>query len=120
MDENEFESLRLSLSRMPRHAAPEKLIRKLKKEYIGNPLLDALRSWFVWPVLWKPVGVLAVVALLAGVWVGKWKSSENNFIDAGPLLAAHARYQSQSLVPQKEIAGSNFGAQLASYYGDEN
>src|SRR4051812_38674665 len=111
--DEEHQDLRLSLSRLPRRSAPPKLMRALKRKYIGRPWLDEWRAWFSWPVLWKPVSAFAVGAFLAGLWISKWKSSEAEFVDMQPLAAAHSRYQAESLVPPGDMAGSNFGAQLA-------
>jgi hypothetical protein len=119
MDE-EFQSLRLRLNRLPRRPAPADLMRKLKSEYMGPSWLDRIRAWLAWPVIWKPVGVLALAALLAGAWIAHWKNSEDEFIDDQPLIAAHARYEQEALVPQGDMAHSEFGAHLAVYYGDEN
>ena len=116
----EFSELRLRLGKLRQRPAPSALIRSLKRDFIGSSWRDRIFEMFVGPALWKPASVLAVLGLLAGVWMNNWKSTENEMLDIQPLLTAHARYQSESMVPPGDLANSGFGFQLASYYGEEN
>ncbi len=116
----EHQDLRLRLSRVPYRSAPPALLHALREKFAPTPTDSHWQRWFAWPVLWKPVGALALGALLAGAWIARWKVSEAELIDMEPLAAAHSRYQAETLVPAADMAGSNFGGQLAVYYGDED
>lgn len=115
-----MKSLKLRMTRLPQRTAPAALMRDLKKTYGAASWLDTVRNWFTWHNAWKPIGALALTALMAGVWVNRWKSSEEEFIDMDPLVTAHARYQAESLVPSSDMASCGYSGKLAAYYGDEN
>lgn len=118
--DEEFQDIRVRLGRLPRRAAPPELLHALKQEFEGGSWSARLRAWFSRPAVLRPVGALALAALLAGAWIAHWKWSERQFIDMQPLTTAHARYQDEALMPPADMAGSNFSGQLAMYYGDEN
>src|SRR5258706_2703751 len=116
-----LQGVKLHLSRLPRREAPTQLMTKLKKQFIGPSWMDRFLNWISQPVVWKPVGALAVTVLLVGPWVlTQTAGSSDEFVDLEPLLAAHNRYQAEGMVPQADMVGSNYSMRLASYYGDEN
>jgi len=116
----EFKDLRLRLRALPIHSAPPALLHSLKQQFVGPTWKERFLSLFTGPAMWRPISAVAVAALVAGAWITHWKMSENDLLDVQPLVAAHARYQSESMVPSGDLAGSGFGFQLASYYGEEN
>lgn len=116
----EFKDLRLRLRQLPSRPAPTELISSLKREFIGPSWRDRLIGFFIRGPVWRPVGAVALSALIAVALLTHWKTSEQDFLDVQPLVTAHARYQNESLVPPGDLAGSGFGFQLASYYGEEN
>jgi hypothetical protein len=117
---DEFKDLRLRLRELPARSAPAWLMQSLKKQFIGPSWSDRLSAALRGGPIWRPVGAFVLVGLLAGVWITHSGSSEQDLVDVAPLVAAHARYQSESLVPPGDLAGSGFGFQLASYYGEED
>ena len=118
--ETEHQDLRLRLSRLPHRAAPPALLLRLKREYATTPWRARIKSWFAWPVIWKPASVALASVAVVGLWFNHSRVAEDDVIDMRPLVAAHSRYQAESLVPDGDLVGSNFGAQLANYYSNEN
>ncbi len=116
----EFKDLRFRLRQLPAHSAPTLLIHSLRHEFIGPSWKERFVGMFRGPAMWRPIGALALIAAVAGVWITNWQLSEKDLLDIEPLVTAHARYQSESMVPSGDLAGSGFGFQLASYYGEEN
>jgi hypothetical protein len=116
----EHQDLRLRLRQLPSHSAPTSLIHALKRDFIGPSWSERFAGMFTARALWRPIGAAALVALITGVAITNRNSSEKDGIDIQPLVTAHARYQSESMVPAGDLAGAGFGFQLASYYGEDN
>lgn len=103
--------LRLRLSRLPRHNAPSRLMTKLRHEFVSPPWWQSWRTAFSW----KPAGAFAAAVLVAALWLTYQKREKPKTIDFAPLLAAHMRTQSQTLVPDSDMTAADFSYQLASY-----
>ena len=114
------QDIRLKLGRLPQHAAPAVLLRSLHHQYAETHWIEKIRAWFVWPTLWKPVGALTVAAVIAAAWMSHTRNKLDDYIDMQPLVAAHSRYQAETLVPDGDMAATNFDTQLAMYYGDQD
>lgn len=110
--------IELRLARLPKREAPPELIQKLKATYMRPLWRERLTAWAHTPLLWQPIGALAIGALIFSFWFLNKKNTADQ-IDLEPLLAAHSRYQLEVLVPQADLARSNFSAQLASYTSND-
>jgi hypothetical protein len=116
----EFKELRLQLRRLPAHEAPADLIHSLRRDFVGPTWRERFAGWFRGAGVWRPITALAMVALVAGALITKQQAAKQDALDIQPLVAAHARYEGESMVPAGDLAGSGFGFQLASYYGEDN
>lgn len=112
----ELESLRhlkLALSSAPRKTMPADLALALERRLVsGEPWWKP----FVRPILWVPAGVLASAALAVGFWMRSAGSGED--LPLEPLLAAHARYSAEALVPEEHLVASTYSDQLTALYAD--
>jgi anti-sigma factor RsiW len=112
----EFESLRhmkLVLSSAPRKNMPAELALALEARLVkGAPRWKAALK----PAFWVPVGAVAAAALTVGLWMNQARAADE--IPLEPLLAAHARYSAESLVPEGNLVASNYSDQLNTIYSD--
>lgn len=107
------------LSTIPRHGMPPELVAALEANMPRSSRWLILKGWIRLPRIWVPAGVIAMAALLLGIWVGFRSRSAQGELPLEALLAAHSRYAAEGLVPQGGLATSNFSAQLAQYRSDE-
>jgi anti-sigma factor RsiW len=108
-----LERTKIRLAAMTKHIAPAALLSSLRRKHSAP---TPWRAWFTW----KPLAVMGAVAIVAGVWFSGRRSAASDYIDMDSLLAAHARYQEEALVPHVVMANARFSARLASFYDDEN
>jgi anti-sigma factor RsiW len=116
----ELHVLRTRLGAMPRREAPPSLMRSLGHAFLDAPV--PRRSF--WAFLtgvpsWRPVGAFAAVAVIMG-GVAYLRLGPPAKMDPQPLIAAHMRYQAESLVPNTDPAHSNLSAQLVNYYREND
>ena len=112
----EFSALRhmkLVLSSSPRKTLPADLALSLERR-----LVTAAPWWRILakPALWVPAGAVAAAALAVGVWMRQARAADE--LPLEPLLAAHARYSAEALVPQDHLVASNYSDQLTASYED--
>lgn len=112
----EFESLRhmkLVLSSAPRKNMPADLALALERRLVtGTP---AWKSFFK-PAFWVPAGAVAAAALTVGLWMNRARAADE--IPLEPLLAAHARYSAEALVPEDNLVASNYSDSMNTIYSD--
>ena len=113
---HEFESLRhmkLVLSSAPRKNMPAELALSLQTRFVMGAL-----GWktLLKPTFWVPVGAVAAAALTVGLWMNR--ASDADEIPLEPLLAAHARYSAESLVPEDHLVASAYSDQLTALDSD--
>ena len=113
---HEFESLRhmkLVLSSAPRKNMPAELALELERRLATSS--PRWRTIFQ-PSFWVPVGAVAAAALTVGVWMSRASAADE--LPLEPLLAAHARYSAESLVPEDHLVASAYSDQLTSLDSD--
>lgn len=112
----ELESLRhmkLVLSSAPRKNMPAELALSLERRFVkGAPRWTALLK----PAFWVPVGAVAAAALTVGLWMNRARAADE--LPLEPLLAAHARYSAEALVPEGNLVASNYSDQMNTIYSD--
>jgi anti-sigma factor RsiW len=112
----EFESLRhmkLVLSSAPRKNMPAELALALEARLVkGAPRWKTLLK----PAFWVPVGAVAAAALTVGLWMNRARAADE--LPLEPLLAAHARYSAEALVPEGNLVASNYSDQMNTIYSD--
>lgn len=100
--------LKLALSAAPRRRLPPDLGLALERRFVaGN------RPWAAWlkPAVLIPAGALAGAALVVSLWLRSASTLEE--IPLEPLLAAHARYSAETLVPEDNLVASNYSDQAS-------
>ena len=107
---HEFESLRhikLVLSSAPRKNMPAELALALERRLVtGSPRWRTIMK----PAFWVPFGAVAAAALTVGVWMNQARAADE--LPLEPLLAAHARYSAEALVPEDHLVASAYSDQL--------
>ncbi|MBI5247253.1 MAG: zf-HC2 domain-containing protein [Elusimicrobia bacterium] len=109
----ELDSLRhmkLALSAAPRKAMPADLALALERRFVEG----AAAPWyaaFTRPVIWAPAGALALATFAVSLWLRSAATLDE--IPLEPLLAAHARYSAEALVPEDNLVASNYSDQLS-------
>lgn len=106
--------LKRVLSSAPRRTMPADLALALERRLgRAEPRWSALVS----RSLWIPAGAVAAAALAVGLWMSR--STKADELPLEPLLAAHARYSAETLVPAEHlIASSTYSDQLTALYAD--
>ena len=108
----ELESLRHMkrvLWSAPRRSMPAALALSLEHRLVaGSPRWGKVLK----PAFWVPVGAVAAAALTVGLWLNQARAADE--LPLEPLLAAHARYSAEALVPQENLVASTYSDQLAS------
>ncbi|MDE2492020.1 MAG: hypothetical protein KGM24_14325, partial [Elusimicrobia bacterium] len=67
--------------------------------------------------LWIPAGAVAAAALAIGLWVRRPAPLPD--LPLEPLLAAHARYSAEALLPAEHlVASSTYSDQMTDLYAD--
>ncbi len=106
------------LAAAPRRAMPPELIADLNERLEAPTLADRLFAWRRSPRVMVPAGAFAALALAAASWF-VWQSREpDQFVPLEPLLAAHSRYEAESLVPQGSLVASSYASNLTAFYAD--
>jgi anti-sigma factor RsiW len=112
----ELDSLRhmkLVLSSAPRKTMPADLALALERRLVkGAPLWKSM----VKPRFWVPAGAVAAAALTVGLWMNRARAADE--IPLEPLLAAHARYSAEALVPEDNLVASNYSDSMNTIYSD--
>ena len=105
------------LASAPRRAVPPELIAELEAR-ISRPAWRGAALRLLRPQVWVPAGVMAAATLLIGLWLGRGAAEADRTVPIEPLLAAHARYAAETLVPQGTLVASNYSANLSADSGD--
>jgi anti-sigma factor RsiW len=110
----ELESLRhlkLALSSAPRKRLPADLALSLESRLApgARPWLSRLAR----PVVWAPAGAVGLAVLAVSLWLRSTAALEE--IPLEPLLAAHARYSAESLVPEDNLIAANYSDQVSDF-----
>jgi anti-sigma factor RsiW len=112
----EFESLRhmkLVVASAPRKNMPAELALALERRLVaGSPRWKTVLK----PAFWVPFGAVAAAVLTVGVWMNQARAADE--LPLEPLLAAHARYSAEALVPEGNLVASNYSDQLNTIYSD--
>lgn len=109
----ELDSLRhmkLALSTAPRKNLPADLKLALERRFVKG----AAGPWYaaaLRPVVWAPAGALALSALAVTFWMRSAATLDE--VPLEPLLAAHARYSAEALVPEDNLVASNYSDQVS-------
>ena len=112
----ELDSLRhmkLALAAAPRRNMPADLTLALERRFSGAPAAAPSR-WYaalVKPAVWAPAGTLALAGIAVSLWLRSAATLDE--IPLEPLLAAHARYSAEALVPEGNLVASNYSDQLS-------
>ncbi len=107
----ELDSLRhmkLALSSAPRKNMPPDLALALERRFVAGA-----RPWYAAltkPAVWAPAGALAVATMAVSLWLRSAATLDE--IPLEPLLAAHARYSAEALVPEDNLVASNYSDQV--------
>lgn len=106
------------LSRADRRAMPPELIADIERA-VARPW--QLR-WF--PVLGRstvliPAGMVAAAGLIVGLWLGLTNNDPDQFVPLEPLLAAHARYEAEALLPEDTMVAARYSYHLANADGED-
>jgi anti-sigma factor RsiW len=100
--------LKLALSAAPRKRMPADLALALERRFVSGA-----QPWYVRlakPAVWAPAGALAVAAMAVSLWLRSAATLDE--IPLEPLLAAHARYSAEALVPEDNLVASNYSDQV--------
>jgi anti-sigma factor RsiW len=107
-------SARASLRSLATLSAPRDLMAALRQEFVPPAVAPARR----WRWLRVAAPAFATLAVAAGFWFTRQPAEPELALES--LLAAHSRYQAESLVPPADMYDANFSGHLASYYANEN
>jgi anti-sigma factor RsiW len=118
---NRLRALKTKLSDLTRHPAPVSLMRSLNHAFIDapEPRLSLWRT-FLASLTWRPAGAIAATVAVAGLIALGVNVEQNRAMDIDPLIAAHMRYEAETLVPNADPAHAHLSAQLVKYYADED
>lgn len=100
--------LKLALSSAPRRSMPADLALALERRFVSGA-----QPWYLKlarPMIWAPAGALAVATIAVSLWLRSAAALEE--IPLEPLLAAHARYSAEALVPEDNLVASNYSDQM--------
>jgi anti-sigma factor RsiW len=108
-----FRHMKLVLSSAPRKNMPAELALSLERRFVtGAPRWRTI----VKPAFWIPAGAVAAAVLTVGLWVNRARAADE--LPLEPLLAAHARYSAEALVPEEHLVASTYSDQLAALDAD--
>lgn len=100
--------MKLALSSAPRRRMPADLALALENRFAA----PAGRPWrLAAPAYWAPAGAVALASIAVSLWLRSAATLEE--IPLEPLLAAHARYSAEALVPEENLVASNYSDQLS-------
>ncbi len=101
------------LSTSTRKTMPAELALSLERRFVsGTPWWKTPAK----PSFWIPVGATAAAALAVGLWMSGARAADE--LPLEPLLAAHARYSAEALVPEQDLVASAYSDQLTAMYSD--
>ena len=116
-------ALKTRLTALPRHAAPPALMRSLNHAFVDAPApRESLWHAFLASLRWRPAGAIAATVAVAGLialGIDINYARQNRGLDVDALIAAHMRYQAESLVPNADPAHARLSAQLVKYYAED-
>ena len=104
--------LKLALSSAPRKTLPPDLALAMERRFT-HATAEAY-SWLR-PALWVPAGALAAAGLAVSLWLRSAAGAAEE-VPLESLLAAHARYSAEALVPEDNLVASSYSDQLSSLY----
>ena len=97
---------------------PPELIADLSRRFARPSWGERVSGWMPRPQVWIPAGALATLALFSGLWLHMRGADPDQYVPLEPLLAAHSRYEAESLVPQGSLVASSYSSQLTAEYAD--
>jgi anti-sigma factor RsiW len=107
--------MKLALSSAPRKNMPADLALALERRFVHDPAsARASAPWYAQlarPMIWAPAGALAVAGMAVSLWLRSAATLDE--IPLEPLLAAHARYSAEALVPEDNLVASNYSDQVS-------
>jgi anti-sigma factor RsiW len=107
--------LKLALSSAPRRTLPADLALRLERRLVGG----SGRGLLARRAFWIPAGAVAAAALALGLWARRPAPVEE--LPLEPLLAAHARYGAEALLPAEHlVASSTYSDQMTDLYADDS
>ena len=97
------------LAGAPRRAMPPELVAAIEARLERpKPPFAWLRGFTAAPRYWAPAAALAAAAVLMTVWTHVLARDPDQYVPLEPLLAAHARYQAESLVPEDNLVAESY------------
>lgn len=98
------------LAGAPRRAMPPGLVASIEArlERPAPARFGWLKSFVSTPRYWAPAATVAAVALVVTTWVHVVQRDPDQYVPLEPLLAAHARYQAESLVPEDNLVAESY------------
>ena len=103
--------LKLALSAAPRKNMPADLALALERRFVAGADKTPWYSTLARPFIWAPAGALALATFAVSFWLRSAATLDE--IPLEPLLAAHARYSAEALVPEDNLVASNYSDQLS-------
>ena len=97
----------------PRRSMPEGLAARLESLLRRRSVWEILLARLSMPRVWVPVGTLAAAAAALLFWLGPSFGPDPDAIPLETLLAAHARYEAESLAPSGDLLHVPFSAHVA-------
>ena len=110
---NSLKGIKTLLAAAPRRTMPEGLAARLENLYRRPSIWKKVLSRLSMPRVWVPVGTLAAAATALLFWLGPSFGPDPDSIPLETLLAAHARYEAESLVPSGDLLHVPFSEQVA-------
>ena len=99
-----------SAASAPRHVMPPALLARLEVKFSRPTWTERLYQLLPAPRISIPVGAAATLAVALSFWM---VNPEQDQIPLESLLAAHARYSAEGLLPQENLAHPEFIAHLS-------
>jgi anti-sigma factor RsiW len=101
------------LAAAQRRTMPEGLAARLESMIHRRSVWEIVLARLSMPRVWVPVGTLAAAAAALLFWLGPSFGPDPDAIPLETLLAAHARYEAESLVPSGDLLHVPFSAHVA-------
>lgn len=103
----------------PRRQLPPAVLAELEARLRDRPWWRRIPSWMRAPSVWMPAGASALAALCLGLWFGLRAAPAEEYLPLEPLLAAHARYSADRLLPDGDRDAADFSAHLVAYHEEK-
>lgn len=97
----------------PRKTMPADLALALESRLVDR---RSWRSLAARTTFWIPAGALAATALMVGLWLQRSRAAGE--LPLEPLLAAHARYSADALLPDEQLVASTYSDQMGALYAN--